>query len=246
MNLLCIDIGNSTVKFGLFQGDSLHLQSADTADRESHRDIIAAFRDRATIHGCIISSVVDEVTPLIGNLVKEKLGIKPVVLNSTTDTGLTIRLDRPELLGPDRIANAVAAYEMYRQNAIVVDFGTATTTTVVTSKAEIIGGHIMPGIKTMLRALSEMTSKLPELKPYKPELPFGKDTKSSIMSGVVYGTAGSVRRFVEEIEKSIGRCNIIITGGLSGIVSEYLDFSYALEPNLTLKGLSFILKRSLG
>lgn len=245
MKLLCIDIGNTKIKFGMFRDDSLTLRHINVNEDLDFRNIFSDLGFDGSVQGCIISSVVDELTSKLCRAVEEGVGCSPIVLDHTTDTGLKIKLQRPELLGPDRIANAVGGYELFRDNVVVVDFGTATTTTVVTGDAEIIGGHIMPGVETMLRSLALMTSRLPELKPERPRMSFGNDTKSSIMSGVIYGTAGAVERFVSEIQSSIGKCNVVITGGLSAIVKEFFDFSYRFEPDLNMNGLKKILKRSL-
>ncbi len=245
---LCIDIGNSSIKVAFYQNGSFKYERIN-ADRqltvEDIRDTIKSVVAGNKVKGAIVSSVVKELTERVVSAIGLEASVNAMVLDHRVDTGLKINVLRPELLGPDRIANAVAAYELYRDNVIAVDFGTATTTTVVTENAELIGGHIMPGISTMLESLGNRTSRLPALRPEKPELSFGNDTKSSIMSGVVYGTAGAVRRFIKEIEAEIGKCNVIVTGGMSEIVNEYLDFSYTYVPMLTIKGLLKILDRRL-
>ncbi len=245
---LCIDIGNSSVKVAFYHNGNVKYERI-SADRgleiKAIREIIGRVVAGNQVKGAIVSSVVKELTDRVVSAVELEASVQAIVLDHRVDTGLKINVLRPELLGPDRLANAVAAYELYRENVIAVDFGTATTTTVVTEKAELIGGHIMPGVSTMLESLANRTSRLPMLRPEKPELPFGNDTKSSIMSGVIYGTAGAVSRFIKETEAEIGKCNVIVTGGMSEIVNGYLDFPYTYVPMLTMKGLIKILNRSL-
>ncbi len=245
---LCIDIGNSTIKAAFKQDESLAYERIDTdlgLDFEDIRGLIKKVTGGQRTEGAIISSVVKELTDRFVAATEAEDIHRVIVLDHRVDTGLKISIKSPELLGPDRIANAVAAYELYRENVMVVDFGTATTTTVVTEKAELIGGHIMPGVESMLSCLSERTSRLPALKPFRPQQPFGNDTKSSIMSGVIYGTSGAVRRFMEEIKGQIGNCSVVLTGGMAELVKDYLDFPYTHVPMLTLKGLLSILDRSL-
>ncbi|RMG74672.1 MAG: type III pantothenate kinase [Nitrospirae bacterium] len=245
---LCVDIGNTTIKIGFFISDELRTASLKTDLKSGREDIKSALQElikNEPTEGAIISSVVTELTEAIVDAIEEFTGLRPILLDYRTDTGLRINLNKPETLGPDRIANAVAAYELYRENVLVVDFGTATTTTVVTEEAELIGGHIMPGVETMLKSLSERTSRLPGLEPERPSLPLGRDTKSSIMSGVIYGTAGAVRRLRDEVEREIGSCSVVITGGMAWVVRDFLDFPYTLVPMLTLKGLNKILDRSI-
>lgn len=148
-------------------------------------------------------------------------------------------------LGSDRIANSVAAYELCKCPIAVIDFGTATTVSVVGKDAKYIGGAIMPGLGLMNESLAKGTSKLSEVNLSPPDSALGTDTTGGIQSGVFYGTAGAVERLLQEIEKEVGfGLKVIVTGGYGGMVSKFLTREYSLRPNLTLEGLKIIFMRN--
>ncbi|NOY64901.1 MAG: type III pantothenate kinase [Nitrospirae bacterium] len=247
MGFIAIDIGNTTTKIALVEKDIkniLRLNSNARMDLENCLDIIKKAFGDSVFEGSIISSVVPEKTPFFVDILNNISERPPVILDHETYTGIKIRLKNPETLGADRIANAVAAYDIAYGKAVVVDFGTATTTTVINDKGEIICGTIMPGVGMMFQALAEKTGRLPQIIPGSPVKEIGRDTRSSIISGITYGTAGAVERILEEIERDAGRCAIIVTGGNAAFIREFLRFKHLYVEDLTLRGLKLILERN--
>jgi type III pantothenate kinase len=170
-----------------------------------------------------------------------------IILNSKIATGLVFDIPRPEELGTDRIANAVAAYELCKGPVAAVDFGTATTISVVGKDAHYIGGAIMPGVELMNESLQKGTSKLSGVILSPPESALGIDTSHCIRSGLFYGTAGAVERLLCEMEEEIGfKLKAVVTGGYGVMVSKFLLREYMLKQNLTLEGLKTIFMRNKG
>jgi type III pantothenate kinase len=162
-------------------------------------------------------------------------------------TGIVFDIPRPEELGTDRIANAVAANELYKGPVAVLDFGTATTVSVVGKNANYMGGAIMPGVGLMNESLAKSTSKLSVVSLNQPGAALGTDTLQCIQSGLFYGAAGAVERLLREIEKEIGfELKVVVTGGYGGMVSKFLSRDYILNQHLTLEGLKIIFMRNKG
>jgi type III pantothenate kinase len=191
--------------------------------------------------------VVDKATPLLTKALKKSFGINPLNVNYKLKTGLKFCIKNPDKLGADRIANAAAAYKLYKGYSIVIDFGTATTFSVVSSSGEYRGGAIMPGLGISAQVLSDKTARLPRVELKAPDKALGDDTESNILSGLIIGHAGAVERIVKEIKLSIkknkkaGTCtNVIITGGSADIVAPYIRGRKKINPFLTLEGLRII------
>jgi type III pantothenate kinase len=170
---------------------------------------------------------------------------EPLVVRWTLKTGLEFSIPNPEELGSDRIANAVAAYESYQSPVAAVDFGTASTVTVVNRDAHYIGGVILPGIRLMNTSLAKGTSRLQEALLAPPESALGIDTAHCIQSGLFYGTAGAVERVLCEIEKEHGfALKVVVTGGFGELLSGFLQRKHDVRPHLTLEGLKLIYMRN--
>jgi type III pantothenate kinase len=202
--------------------------------------------ERTTL-GVIISSVVKGHTEVLAEACKQLMPEDLFILTSEIVTGLVFNIPRPEELGTDRIANAVAAYEIFKAPAAVLDFGTATTISVVGKNANYIGGAIMPGVELMNESLARGTSKLNTVNLRPPEAALGTDTLQCIQSGLFYGTAGAIERLLLEMEKEIGvGLKVIVTGGYGDMISRFLTREYILNQNLTLEGLKIIFMRNKG
>lgn len=248
--LITIDIGNSTINIGYFidsgrltQKIATHpLRSADEYCRYIS-DFLEKNHIAKNIFSCIISSVVTTHTGLLRDAV-EKLSEPEnniIILNHHMDTGLTMAIKAPEEIGTDRLANAAGAYALYREPVAVIDFGTATTITVVGRNATLIGGSILPGINMMNDALAQRTSKLTHVALDEPAPALGTDTAGCIRSGLKIGTAGAVERILDEIEKETGYTfRIVITGGNAPLMDTFLKRSHDLNLFLTLEGLKEI------
>jgi len=169
---------------------------------------------------------------------------EPLVVRWTLKTGLEFAIPNPEGLGSDRIANAVAAYES-KTPVAAVDFGTASTITVVSRDARYIGGVILPGIRLMNASLAKGTSQLQEAPLVPPASALGIDTAHCIQSGLFYGTAGAVERILCEIEKENGfKLHVVVSGGFGELLSGFLQRKHDLRPHLTLEGLKLIYRRN--
>lgn len=254
--LLAVDIGNSTIGFGIFlnpiKNTKLHIKKIPThpiQSVEAYKKIIAEIIEHFT-HSPKIDSIVSSVVPSIDRSIIEAINDicsrKPIIVSHKIPCGLTFDVKHPERIGADRIANAVAGLSYYKKPVAVVDMGTATTITVVSHKkscnhAVFLGGAIMPGIDLMHHALHEGTAKLPPVSIKRPKTVLGKDTASSITSGIINGTAGAVEALIKSIEKELGfRLKLVLTGGHAKLVSPLIKRDHSLAPNLTFEGLRLI------
>lgn len=250
--LLVIDVGNTHITLGVFDGTELRATFRTTAkqprtsdeygiqlcDLLEHKDF-----DIKEIKDVIVSSVVPDVMHSLGSAIIKYFGIKPLV-PSTLDMGLKINTEHPKEIGPDRIVDAVAAYEKYGGPVIVIDFGTATTYDVVTADGVFEGGVISPGIRTSARALWGGAAMLPEIEIKKPESVIAKETVSSMQGGLVFGYIGQTEYIVQKI-KAAGYENakVVATGGLGNIIVPETDVIDVYDPQLTLEGLRLIYEK---
>ncbi|NWF75414.1 MAG: type III pantothenate kinase [Nitrospirae bacterium] len=253
MVLLAIDIGNSSINIGFFVDSELFIKQINTwpiMNAREYSSIINKVMNEKNIdkrpEGVIISSVVPEHTGVMGRTLMDLLSMEPLIVSDKIKTGLTFNIRNPEKLGSDRIANAVAAYETCHCAVAVVDFGTATTISVVGNNAVFLGGAILPGIRLMNESLSKGTAQLSEVSLIEQSISaLGSDTDKCIQSGIFFGTAGAVDRILNEIEKEIGsKLKIILTGGYSNILAKFFKKDAYLMPHLTLQGLRIIYLRN--
>ncbi|MBI5187906.1 MAG: type III pantothenate kinase [Nitrospirae bacterium] len=250
--LIAIDIGNSSINIGFWGDKGLLTRKIETfpfKTPEEYRSIFEDFLSENSVEknttGVIISSVVPGYAEVLKETLRGLISVEPLMVSCRIKTGLKFDIPNPEELGSDRIANTVAAYELYRCPVAVVDFGTATTISVVGGDANYIGGSIMPGVRLMNESLARGTAKLPEVELKIPGSALGTDTTECIQSSLIYGTAGAVERLLSEIEKEVGYgLKVVVTGGYGGIVSKFLRKEYELRPNLTLEGLRIIYMRN--
>lgn len=253
--LIAVDIGNSTINIGYFSETGLVVQKISTNPLQNineYRLILSSFLSQNCIEknafNVIISSVVESHTSLFKRVFRELSGNKKIgvlLVNYKMDTGLRFNIASPERLGADRIANVSCAYEIYKKNVAVVDFGTATTVSVADKKGNYIGGSIMPGIGLMNEILDKGTSKLKKTDLKTPLSVLGTNTSECICSGLFYGTAGAVERILEEIEKGTkSRFKVMITGGYATSMDRFIKRPHEFDPNLTLKGLKILYEKN--
>jgi type III pantothenate kinase len=249
---IAIDIGNSSINIGFFDKSDLFVKRIDTKPHRSPAEyaelLDSAIRekniDKSPV-GSIISSVVPSQTSIWRETLKGYKSVNPLLVSYKMKTGLTFAIPKPEQLGPDRIANAVAAHDLYRCPVASVDFGTATTVSITGKRASFIGGAILPGMQIMNESLAKETSTLNTIPLIPPETALGIDTTKCIQSGLFYGTAGAIERILEETEKAAGlKLKVIVTGGYGEIVHTFLKRRHALRPNLTLEGLKILYTRN--
>jgi type III pantothenate kinase len=189
----------------------------------------------------IVSSVVPDVMHSLGSAIIKYFHVKPIV-PSTLDMGLKINTEHPKEIGPDRIVDAVAAYEKYGGPVIVVDFGTATTFNIISENNEFIGGVIAPGIKGSLDSLVNGTAKLPRVEIEAPKSIIAKNTVTNMQAGIVFGFAGLVEYIVKRIKKELKATKVktIATGGFSTIIAKEIEGIDVVDKLLTLKGLKYL------
>ncbi len=247
--ILVIDIGNSNITFGMFDGAELckrfRAPSNICVSIDEYLTLIKENLGDNKLDGAIVASVVTDFDYKFKFALDKTFGVDTVVLSPKTPCNLDIKLDNPQELGADRIANAVGVLEKFGRNAIVVDFGTATTFEVVTKNREFIGGLITTGLHMQLNALNAKTSKLPKIELYPPKRAVATNTIDAILSGIVLGNAcmidGMIKKFKAELapEEFI----VVATGGFATFIDGYMreSFDYIM-PDLTLEGLLAIYK----
>lgn len=244
--LLTADIGNTSITLGLFDNDALveeyRLASDKDLSLEEYEVLLKSLFKEYKIDGCIISSVVEELTKKFKKAVDNVFKLDSLVLTTKINTGVKICLDNPKEAGADRIANAAGAYVLYNYPVIVIDFGTATTFDIVNDKGEFVGGIIAPGVNLQVKALNKFTSKLPRIEITPSSAAIGHNTNDAILSGILRGTAAMIDGLVEQCEKELGQKTVIVaTGGYSGLISTYLKRQFDfINPTLTLEGLRYL------
>ncbi len=251
--LLVVDVGNTHITLGVFDGKELKATFRMTAKQPRTSDeygiqlcdlLVHRHFQVKDITDVIVASVVPDIMHSLGSAIIKYFGIKPMVPNNY-DMGLKINTIYPKDIGPDRIVDAVAAYEKYGGPVIVVDFGTATTYDVVSADGVFEGGLISPGIRTSARALWGGAAMLPEIEIKKPDSVIAKETVSSMQGGLVFGYIGQTEYIINKI-KAAGYENakVVATGGLGNILVSETDAIDVYDPNLTLEGLRMIYEKN--
>lgn len=197
------------------------------------------------VDGIAISSTVPRALAALRAMVATWLTVPCVVVEPGVRTGMPILYDNPREVGADRIANAVAAYQLYAGPTIVVDFGTATTVDVVSDQGEYLGGAIAPGIEISLDALFARAAALPRVELVEPRSVIGKSTVESIQSGAIYGYAAQADGLCRQVADQVGRSTVVATGGLAEAMIPHLSVGAHHQPWLTLYGLALIYQRNL-
>lgn len=251
--LLGIDVGNTQTVIGVFVDGELKDHWRISTERERTADEMAltlggflAFvgHSLTQVNGMIISSVVPEMTSAMDHMARDILGIEPLVVDSSTDTGIPVLYEDPRQVGADRLVNAVAAVHKYGTPCIVVDFGTATTWDAIDREGRYLGGTIAPGVEISADALFRQAARLARVELVAPERAIGRNTVESIQSGIINGTAGQVDRLVELFKEELGGdCHVVATGGLAEVVVCRCHTIEVLDPLLTLEGLRLIYER---
>ena len=253
--LLVLDVGNTNIVVGVFKGEEL-LNSyristvvGRTSDEYS-AIIMQLFNldkiDFNDIEDVIISSVVPEIMHSLENFVVKCIGKEALIVGPGIKTGINIKYENPAQVGADRIVNAVAGYEKYGGPLIIIDFGTATTFCYVNEKGEYEGGVITPGVKISSEALFQKASKLHKVELVKPKNVIGKNTISSMQSGIVYGYIGLVDSVVDRIKAEMNKSDVkvVATGGLASLIISETKNVKIIDKNLTLDGLRIIYEKN--
>ncbi len=238
--LLTIDIGNTNISFGIFKGNRIinrfNITTKDYSLQELKNDLA-----RLNIDDAIICSVVPNASKILDKDLKKLLKWRPYIIGKDIKVPIKNLYRKPKQVGQDRLVNAYAGITLYGSPLIVVDFGTATTFDAVSKNQEYLGGMILPGLGISLIALNQHTALLPKIKLNKPKEFIGRDTKNSMLSGIVYGFAMLTDNLAIMIKDKIGRSALVIgTGGYINLIRTYCKGFDKIDNDLTLKGLNLI------
>lgn len=255
--MLCLDVGNTQIFGGIFKDEKLIHNFRLTTSESKTSDEIGLFLksvlvengfDPQTIHQVGICSVVPSQDYSLRNAILKYFKMTPFLLDTGVKTGIKVKLGNPKEVGSDRIANAIAACDLFPdKNLVIIDFGTATTVDVVTKDKDYLGGAILAGVKINAEALEQRTAKLPSVKITKPGSAVGKNTVECIQSGLYFGTLGAIREIVRRTQQeAFGDQNalVIATGGLAQLFSGE-DIFHIEVPDLVLQGIRISYQKNL-
>lgn len=243
--ILLFDIGNTNTHVGLADSKRIvrHTDIA-TAEWPTDRGVkqLRGFVGRTKLEGVAICSVVPRVTPKVRSTIHSSWKLRAIELTPKTLCGVGIDYPKPNTIGPDRLANAVAARYHLGAPSVVVDFGTAVTFDVVDARGNYVGGIIAPGLAAMTDYLHEKTALLPRIKIREIKSPIGKSTEHAMLVGAVHGYRGLVRELINELKRElkVKRLPVVATGGYAKLIAAKLPEISAVEMNLTLEGLRLV------
>jgi type III pantothenate kinase len=248
--LLAIDVGNTETLLGLYEGAELRDHWRVATDRRRTGDelgvLLSGLLDFEAVDGIVVSSTVPALVRSYGQFAERWVAAPLLLVGPGVSTGIPIRYDDPREVGPDRIANSVAAKERYGAPCIVVDFGTSTNFDVVSPEGEYVGGVLAPGVEISMDALFARAARLFRVDFVAPPTVIGKTTQTALQSGFVYGFAGQVDAIVERIRAELGAdAQTVATGGLAELVVPHTRTIERVDAFLTLEGLRLLWERNL-
>lgn len=253
--ILVVDVGNTNITFGVYQEEKLlttfrMMSNTPKTSDEYGIAIVELLRTNDMVNGdfrgVIIASVVPGLMHSLEGAIKRYIGIVPIVVGPGVKTGIKIITENPKEIGPDRIVDAVAAYEKYGGPILVLDFGTATTYDLLTEHGEFTAGITAPGLRISAKALWEDTAKLPAVELKKPKSILAQETISSMQAGLLYGQIGQTEYIINQVKKESGyeQLKVVATGGLGRIISDETNAIQIYDPSLTLDGLRIIYEKN--
>ncbi|MFC2048148.1 type III pantothenate kinase [Chloroflexota bacterium] len=248
--LLAVDIGNTNVAFGVFEGEELRTTWRMATNIQQMPDEYAALLlnllhhqglDASDIKEVALCNVVPPLLDTFKELFKRYFHLSPLVVGPGVKTGVRIRQDNPREVGTDRVANAAAAHRLYSGPVIIVDVGTATTFDIVSKEGDHLGGAIAPGITTAVEALFMRTAALPRVELIRPKHAIGTNTIAAMQSGIVFGYVGLIEGIVARIQQELEeKATVVATGGYAELIARETSVIDKVNPDLTLIGLRLI------
>lgn len=252
--VLTIDIGNTNITVGGFDGETLEfvvrLATVSTKTADEYAVLLLNVLsmhsvEKTQIKGAIISSVVPPLNAAMNRAVESIYGVKPLNVGPGIKTGINIHCDTPSSVGADLICACVAAHHIYGSPSLIVDMGTATKMMVVNAKGAFIGVSIIPGVRMGMQALAMGTAQLPQVSLDAPVSVVAKNTVDCVKSGVIYGNAALVDGMIDRINGEVGEeLPVYATGGLSSIIVPHCSHKITLDEQLVLKGLNILYKKN--
>ena len=252
--ILAVDIGNSNIVIGCFENDTvLFIERLSTNQQCTALEYVISIKnileinntELSHIEGCIISSVVPSVTETVREALERLTHTNVMTVGPGIKTGLRILLDNPVQLGSDRVADAVAAVNLYKAPLIIIDMGTATTVSVIDENKNYLGGMIIPGLRVSLDSLTMRTSQLPKIGIEPPKRVIGANTVDCMKSGIIYYSAAGIDGVIDRIEDTLGStCTIVSTGGLAAKIIPFCKRNIIIDDQLLLKGLMIIYNKN--
>ena len=254
--LLAIDIGNTNVTLGVFDGESLRMTWRLATEIHRLADEYGVFllnlleRQKlpaSKITGAALCSVVPPLVPTFRETCQKYLNTSPLIVEAGVKTGIRICMDNPRELGPDRVVNAVAAHHLYGSPVIVIDLGTATTFDAISEEGDYLGGAIAPGINIASEALFTQTAMLPRIELTRPKQAIGRNTISAMQSGIVFGYAGLIEGIVNRMQQELGsKAKVVATGGYTQALAQETPAIDIVNLDLSLIGLRLIYEMNKG
>ncbi len=248
--LLAVDIGNTNIALGVFEGEELRATWRLATDVNQMADEYAVLLlnllhyrglDKSDIKEVALCCVVPPLLTTFEELCQRYFRISPLVVGPGLKTGVRIRMDNPREVGTDRIANAAAAHHLYNGPIIIVDLGTATTFDTVSKEGDYLGGAVATGIGTAAEALFAKATALPRVELVHPKQAIGTNTIAAMQSGIVFGYVGLVEGIVARIQQELGeKTNVVATGGYAELIAKETTVINEINPDLTLVGLRLI------
>ncbi len=253
--ILCIDIGNTNITFGGYEGMALRFQARCGTDHRKTEEEYAMLAEGilrlhsvapSGIEGGILSSVVPSLRTVMSRAMELLTGKRFLTVSSGIKTGLNIRMDIPSQLGSDLVADAVGAMAKYPKPIVFFDMGTATTLSVIDKRGCYLGGMIIPGLRTSVDALADRAAQLPAIPLTPPGHMIGQNTVECMQSGALYGHAAMLDGLVERVETELEEpVSAVMTGGLAGIIQPYCRRNIVLDERLQLDGLRILYEKNL-